>query len=84
MVLSIPNVHPARKLSHDVILSGQAEPGSESKIPVWAKSCFDLCVCCTASFLVEKESKFYLLLQSVKIIHKSRISETLSLMKFSV
>ena len=27
-----------------------------SKISVWAKRCFDLCGCCTASFMAEKDT----------------------------
>ena len=38
-------------------------PGIKQKIPFWGRWCFDLCGCCTASFMAQNDAKSYLLHQ---------------------
>ena len=52
------------QLSDPVISPGVAESGKYSTIPLWGKSCFDLCGCCTASIMAENDAKSFLLYQS--------------------
>ena len=75
------------KLSDPVILSGIAESGKYSIIPIWGKGCFDLCGCCDASSMAQSDAKSFLLHQSRYATDdgdRSTIYETYSLMKFSV
>ena len=62
------------QLSDPVIFSEIAKSGKYSMIPVWGKSCFDLCGCCAAIFIAQKDAKSFLL-------YKSRYSTEARFMK---